>query len=446
MYIGGGGENFITNHSISTSPVSLKLLIDKKHKKVLFSEDGKDFVDFLFTILSLPFNTVIGLLFGKRMIGCLGKLYGSLENLNDTYLQPNLNKDPSSYSYSGEVCYMADDLKALCLKCHNFISKPTTYVARSAVAASGKGGRFVREAVTYMITDDMEVKPMSAISSIALLKNFDVKDVRLLEEIVVPLDKDNGACNLRPFHLILFHLLHLNMFLLAEVLFAEASKEVVDFLFTLLSLHVATVTRLLLSNGGMGLKLVKASFESKTALTNVFLGLLVPIPLVTASMATNTVSLKLLIDTKGHKVLFAEAGKDFVDFVFTLLALPVGTVIRLLSKDNMVGSLGKLYDSRELLNDTYMLPNLNRDTLLKPKAPIGGANVPHLLTNDESLAKKVSMCGSYHRFIADDPRAICPQCKYILSTVPYVAAQAITEGSSGGGAGYERCCYIHDNG
>ncbi|CAL2241310.1 unnamed protein product [Prunus armeniaca] len=84
-----------------------------------------------------------------------------------------------------------------------------------------------------------------------------------------------------------------------------------------------------------------------------------------------------------------------------------------------------------------MLPNLNRDTLLKPEAPIGGANVPHLLTNDESLAKMVYMCGSYHRFIADDPRAICPQCKYTLSTeVPYVAAQAITEGSSGGGGGY----------
>ncbi|KAI5346324.1 hypothetical protein L3X38_014203 [Prunus dulcis] len=153
-------------------------------------------------------------------------------------------------------------------------------------------------------------------------------------------------------------------------------------------------------------------------------------------MATNTVSLKLLIDTKGHKVLFAEASKDFVDFLFTPLALPVGTVIRLLSKDNMVGSLGKLYDSLELLNDTYMLPNLNKDTLLKPKAPIGGANVPHLLTNDESLAKKVYMCRTYHLFIADDPRAICPACKYTLSTeVPYVAAPAIAEGSSGGGGG-----------
>ncbi|CAL9020462.1 unnamed protein product [Prunus brigantina] len=79
--------------SISISPISLKLLIEKKHKKVILAEAGKDFVDFLFTLLSLPFGIVIRLLSRKRMVGCLGKLYGNLENLNDTYLQPNLNKD-----------------------------------------------------------------------------------------------------------------------------------------------------------------------------------------------------------------------------------------------------------------------------------------------------------------------------------------------------------------
>ncbi|PQQ04810.1 hypothetical protein Pyn_35154 [Prunus yedoensis var. nudiflora] len=45
-----------------------------------------------------------------------------------------------------------------------------TYVARPTVEAGSKGAGFVREAVTYMITDDLEVKPMFAISSIALLK------------------------------------------------------------------------------------------------------------------------------------------------------------------------------------------------------------------------------------------------------------------------------------
>lgn len=54
-------------------------------------------------------------------------------------------------------------------------------------------------------------------------------------------------------------------------------------------------------------------------------------------MATCKVSLKLLIDTKGNKVLFAEAGKDFVDFLFNLLSLPLGNVINLLTKNSMVG-------------------------------------------------------------------------------------------------------------
>ncbi|KAM5556253.1 hypothetical protein ABKV19_023910 [Rosa sericea] len=160
--------------------------------------------------------------------------------------------------------------------------------------------------------------------------------------------------------------------------------------------------------------------------------------MATTSTPTTNVTLKLLIDTKGHKVLYAESGKEFVDFLFTIMSLPVGTVIRLLSKDSMVGSLGKLYDSIESIGDIYMLPDCNKDTLLKPKAVIGSGDASLLLTNEESVAqKKVFMCVNYHRYVADDPRAICPQCRNSLSTeVPYVAPQATTAESSGGGRGY----------
>lgn len=41
------------------------------------------------------------------------------------------------------------------------------------------------------------------------------------------------------------------------------------------------------------------------------------------------VSLKLLVDTEGKKVLFAEASKDFVDFLFHIMELPLGTVVKL---------------------------------------------------------------------------------------------------------------------
>ncbi|KAE8669210.1 putative 60S ribosomal protein L23a [Hibiscus syriacus] len=68
-----------------------------------------------------------------------------------------------------------------------------------------------------------------------------------------------------------------------------------------------------------------------------------------ATATDATVSLKLLIDSKGQRVLFAEAGKDFVDFLFNILLLPVGNVIRLLRKQGMVGCLGNLYQSVENL-------------------------------------------------------------------------------------------------
>ncbi|WJX21676.1 hypothetical protein P8452_11074 [Trifolium repens] len=42
-----------------------------------------------------------------------------------------------------------------------------------------------------------------------------------------------------------------------------------------------------------------------------------------SSTTTNKVTLKLLIDTKNEKVLFAEASKAVIDFLFNLLRLPV---------------------------------------------------------------------------------------------------------------------------
>ncbi|CAL2242527.1 unnamed protein product [Prunus armeniaca] len=82
-----------------------------------------------------------------------------------------------------------------------------------------------------------------------------------------------------------------------------------------------------------------------------------------------SMSLKLLVDTKSHKVLFAEAeaSKEVVDFLFSFLSLHVATVTRLLSTDGMVGCLGNLYESAETLSvDSYLPLNL-KDTQLKPK-------------------------------------------------------------------------------
>ena len=160
-------------------------------------------------------------------------------------------------------------------------------------------------------------------------------------------------------------------------------------------------------------------------------------------MASTNVTLKLLIDSKGQRVLFAEAGKDFADFLLTLLSLPVGTVIRLLSTNGMVGSLGKLYQSFQNLSDTYIQPNVNKDNLLKPKSAIGSrGTLLSLINNDTSIEKRMYTClycrrkpfNSYSRvYCFDDPRARCPDCGGLLSKeLTYVATLDAEVGSSGG--------------
>nr|KJB73743.1 hypothetical protein B456_011G247700 [Gossypium raimondii] len=95
-------------------------------------------------------------------------------------------------------------------------------------------------------------------------------------------------------------------------------------------------------------------------------------------------SLKLLIDTKGQRVLYAEAGKDFVDFLFNILLFPVGTFIKLLRKEGMVGFLANLYESVENLGDAYIQLTTNKDTLLNPKSSSLAINVPLLSPNIQS--------------------------------------------------------------
>lgn len=71
--------------------------------------------------------------------------------------------------------------------------------------------------------------------------------------------------------------------------------------------------------------------------------------------------------TIANRVLFAEAGKEVVDFLFDLLALQLGSIVKLLSEDHMLGSIGSLYNSLENLDSTYIQANQDKDVLLSPQ-------------------------------------------------------------------------------
>ncbi|KAL3620111.1 hypothetical protein CASFOL_035023 [Castilleja foliolosa] len=205
----------------SNSEVSLKLLIDTKGKRVLFAEAGKEFVDFLIRILTLPVGTFINFLKKQELVGSLAHLYESIENLSDSYLQPNQTKDnllkpvslvsgslpllalneapPATVKnfYRCSWCsngYVTDDPSAVC-PCSRQMTTEMTYVPPPPGDEKlvSEGGGFVKGVVTYMVMDDLVVTPMSTISSITLLNKFNVKEVSALEEKVVSFGVDEAV-------------------------------------------------------------------------------------------------------------------------------------------------------------------------------------------------------------------------------------------------------------
>jgi hypothetical protein len=143
-------------------------------------------------------------------------------------------------------------------------------------------------------------------------------------------------------------------------------------------------------------------------------------------MAATKVSLKLLIDKKSQRVLFAEADKKFVDFLFSISTLPVGTVTKLLQKQNTLGCLYSLYESIENLSDKfYIQPDQDKQFLLNPKVAISCAEIPLLLPSvvQSNSSRKFYRCKSNHAFghVSHDQRSICPACKSSMtSEVSYV--------------------------
>ncbi|GLT60934.1 hypothetical protein SLA2020_336730 [Shorea laevis] len=111
-------------------------------------------------------------------------------------------------------------------------------------------------------------------------------------------------------------------------------------------------------------------------------------------MATTTkVSLKLFIDQKSRRVLFAEADKEFVDFLFSIFTLPVGAVTRLLKEGGgMAGCLPSLYQSIENISVTYIQPDKDKRFLLEPKVVMPGAKLPLLLPNSGQHSVNCIVC------------------------------------------------------
>ncbi|XP_058768827.1 uncharacterized protein LOC131642616 [Vicia villosa] len=210
--------------SSSTTKVTLKLLIDTKNQKVLFAEASKNVIDFLFNLLRIPVGTVVKLLTKNEMVGSIGNLYNSVENMSENYMQIGQTKDvllnprtPSEISglltandadtnnnvgAEGTLFYKCPsnctfdvtcDSTTPCSNCNRAMNSLTRYVGKKVVGDNTliQNG-FVKDVITFMVMDDLVIEPMSTISSITLLNKFNIKEVGTLQEKVVEMGMDEG--------------------------------------------------------------------------------------------------------------------------------------------------------------------------------------------------------------------------------------------------------------
>ncbi|KAF7825585.1 DUF674 family protein [Senna tora] len=109
------------------------------------------------------------------------------------------------------------------------------------------------------------------------------------------------------------------------------------------------------------------------------------------------ISLRLMVDRERNRVLFAEAGKEFVDVLLSFLTLPLGTIARLVSKDSNLkavrfGCISSLYDSVGNIDPEYFSTNTCKEMLLRPRNPIE-AHCRNLKINiDDTEPTKYFIC------------------------------------------------------
>ncbi|XP_019232439.1 PREDICTED: uncharacterized protein LOC109213136 [Nicotiana attenuata] len=188
------------------SKILLKLLVDEKKDQVVAAEAKVDFMDILVSLLTLPLGTIIRLIKAEAgVVGCMNNLYQSVENLSeeDLFIEQCktllLNPRNPYPKYCMRLKVNVDDSVFekyyQCSDCSN-----TSYFMNVECPCDGTFNKekflkdlvdttccdeyvFLKGGISFLITEDLQVKCASPSSLVQMLSNVGLSDMYQIREI-----------------------------------------------------------------------------------------------------------------------------------------------------------------------------------------------------------------------------------------------------------------------
>ncbi|KAL2336052.1 hypothetical protein Fmac_010498 [Flemingia macrophylla] len=324
-----------TNEEVT---VRMTYWVDDKQERVVMAEASGEFVDILFSFLTLPLGTITRLqsenIFPDNQvppqpleIGCINNLYESVRDLSPDVFQNNMcqkmllssrnplegycqrlklkvDDTPPTKYFVCPTCPTGSNLlvstfEGATCSCRKLMDKETELLEEGS--NEGKSGVFVRGDVMFLICDDLTVLPGSPGNAVQPLRN----------------------CQLH-----------------AQPKEVQVGKNRI--------LHI-----------------LKQALTSQTPLTDVFIN---PIsarkftPFYPFSRCTGSsnnfkgsVEIKVIVSKSENKIKFAETDGDFVDFLVSFLTTSLGSILNLMNGRVSLGSIHNLYASVKNLDSSCFI-------------------------------------------------------------------------------------------
>lgn len=187
----------IEKEAVSTT-IILKVSLQKSTNKLLFAQAKGDFLDLLFSFLTMPLGMVECILGGNTCLKNIDNLYRSLDGIDHEYFSESETKtsllNPKlSHGYifqSQFLPFNEEDARELYFRDGIFSNEEGGSLVSSFKSRVGVG-KCVKELTEYIVRDDLTVTPYSIASTISILNGFrvplsDVKETELavgMEEV-----------------------------------------------------------------------------------------------------------------------------------------------------------------------------------------------------------------------------------------------------------------------